>query len=189
MKSDIIRKCIVTGETQEKTNLLRFVVVESVGVVPDFKKKLGGKGVYVRNSKKILEKAIEQNLFAKSLRKKINVDKTLVKIVENCMKTSALQSISMARKAGKLIWGLDKVLEAIKQNKVAFLLEANNVGSDGHKKITSHAKEIEIYSLFNSEELDKELNRENTVYLAVVKGNIANMVKDSLIRLTAFLNN
>ena len=54
---------------------------------------------------------------------------------------------------------------------------------------TSHAKEIEIYTLFNSEELDKELNRENTVYLAVVKSNIANMVKDSLIRLTAFLNN
>ena len=60
MKNETNRKCIVTGEIFAKENLLRFTVLENNVIVPDFKKKLPGKGVYVHNSKKALEKAINK---------------------------------------------------------------------------------------------------------------------------------
>ena len=58
MKKETTRKCIATGEILEKEKLLRFVVLPDNTVVPDFKKKLNGKGVYVKISKKHLEKAL-----------------------------------------------------------------------------------------------------------------------------------
>jgi len=189
MKQDTTRKCIVTGITAEKSSLLRFVAVENVGMVPDFKKKLGGKGVYVVNAKSQLQKAVKGNLFVKAVKHKIKVDDNLAETVEDILRKQALQSISLARKAGCLVWGLDKALEIIKKGKAAFVLEAIDAGDDGKKKMASHAKNMEIYKLFNSKELDEELNRENTVYLVFIKSNISEMVRDAFIRLTSYLNN
>ena len=74
-KDDVTRKCIVTGKVMNKKDLLRFVVTPDLLVVPDFKKKLPGKGIYVTNSKKILQTAIDKNLFAKA--SKLNVKPNL----------------------------------------------------------------------------------------------------------------
>ena len=67
MPKETTRKCIATGEILNKEDLLRFVMLEDNTVVPDFKKKLPGKGIYVKNAKSILEKAINNNLFGKRL--------------------------------------------------------------------------------------------------------------------------
>lgn len=64
------RKCIVCGEVKEKELLLRFTLAPDNQVVPDFKKKLPGKGIYVSVSKTALQKAVEKNLFAKAVKKK-----------------------------------------------------------------------------------------------------------------------
>lgn len=49
---DTNRKCIVTGNVIDKSGLLRFTVTPDRLVVPDFKKKLPGKGIYVTNSRR-----------------------------------------------------------------------------------------------------------------------------------------
>lgn len=189
MQQTSLRKCIVTGETKEKDLLLRFVAVANVGIVPDFKHKLGGKGLYVTNAQTLVQKAVISNLFAKTLKKKITVSPDIPTTVAQILRTQALQAISLARKAGALIWGLDKALDIIKQNKAAFILIAQNAGADGFKKISSHAQHLETYQLFTSEELDQELNKENTVYLVFTKNNISEMVRKTFIRLTSYLNN
>lgn len=189
MKPDTTRKCIVTGTTMDKNLMLRFAAVDNFGIVPDFKKKLGGKGIYVVNAKSALTKAVNNNLFTKALKKKVNVDTALLTTTEKLLHDQALHCISLARKAGCVIWGLDKALEAIKRGQVAFVLEASDAGNDGHKKMSSHAKDMEIYSLFTSEELDKELNKENTAHMVFLKSNVSEMVRDAFIRLTSYLNN
>ena len=189
MKKETTRKCIVSGETFEKESLLRFTVLENNVIVPDFKKKLPGKGVYVRNSKKSLEKAINNNLFSKALKKPIKADNELISQVENLLFKQALNAISLARKAGVMISGMDKVKEALKKNNIAFLLEAENAGSDGHNKIMSLAKNIEIFNLFKIEELDKELAKDNTVHLAFIKSTMSTSIRETFVRLISFLNN
>ena len=113
----------------------------------------------------------------------------LIEQVEFLLFKQALNAISLARKAGAMVSGMDKVKEALKKNNVAFLLEAQDAGTDGHNKIMSLAKNIEVFNLFKIEELDKELAKDNTVHIAFLKGNMANSVRETFVRLTLFLNN
>lgn len=189
MSKETTRKCIVCGEVRAKELMLRFTALPDGRIVPDFKKKLPGKGVYVVNAKSALQKAVANNLFAKALRIKAKVNGELIEQTEHLLYKQALDAVSLARKAGSLVCGMDKVVDALKKGKAAFLLEAVDAAEDGHQKIVAQAKDLEIFNLFKSEELDKELAKDNTVHLALMKGSMANMVREALVRLTSFLNN
>ena len=189
MSKETTRKCIVTGQIIDKEQLLRFTILPDNTVVPDFKKKLPGKGLYTINSHTALLKAINNNLFAKASKTNAKALPSLMEQVENILQKQALDIISLSRKAGILISGMDKVKEAIKKGNVAFLHEATDAGEDGHNKILTIAKNIEIFNLFKIEELDKELAKENTVHLAFAKSSMAQTVRETFVRLTSFLNN
>lgn len=184
---DITRKCIVTGELKNKSELLRFVVAPDLQVVPDLYKKLPGKGIYVSNSYTVLEQAIKRNCFSKVLKTSAKTNKELLQTVENILHKNALSAISLAKKAGDIIIGLDKVLEALKKDAVAFLLEASDAGQDGLKKLQHYTDRLPIYRLFSVEELDKTLDKVNTVYIAFQKTEMSTMVKDNFEKLSEFL--
>ena len=173
------RKCIVCGEVKEKELLLRFTLAPDNQVVPDFKKKLPGKGIYVSVSKTALQKAVKKNA---------KVSAELVQTVENILRKKGLESICLAKKAGDLVTGFEKVGEKIRHGKAAFLLEAADAGADGHQKITALANGLEIFALYSVEELDKALDRVNTVHAALLKGDMAKLVHTDLVRLQRFLN-
>ena len=115
MQKETTRKCIVTGQILDKSALLRFTTLPDNTVVPDFKKKLPNKGIYITNSKSLLEKAINTNMFAKSLKIKAKATLALVDQVSFLLYKQALNSISLARKAGAMVSGMDKVKEALKK--------------------------------------------------------------------------
>ena len=58
VKETIERKCIVEGVVKPQSELLRFVELNNE-LLPDFNKKLPGKGMYVTANRLFLEKAIE----------------------------------------------------------------------------------------------------------------------------------
>ena len=184
---DIARKCIVTGEIKEKSQLLRFVLTPDKQIVPDLYKKLPGKGIYVSDSYTLLKQAIDKNIFAKVLKKNAKANKELLQMVENCLHKNALNAISLAKKGGITVIGLDKVLAALKENKLAFLLEARDAGQDGLKKLQNYISGLSVYRLFNVEDLDKTLDKVNTVYIGFLKAEMSVMVKDNFDRLSLFL--
>lgn len=188
MKAEETRKCIVCGEVLHKEKLLRFTLTPDNQIVPDFKKKLPGKGIWVRNSKQALSMAIDKNLFAKAAKKNVKVNLELVDMVESLLHKRALDAISLARKAGAIVFGFEKVCDAIKKNKVAFVLEAADAGVDGYNKIMNLAKNLEVFRTFNVEELDKELDKVNTVHIAFLHGEMAKAVQVEISRLEDFLN-
>ena len=98
MEQDVTRKCIVSGEVKEKSELLRFVD-EQGHLVPDFQKKLKGKGIYVTNSKQMLQKAVEKKLFTKAAKRQLKEESEIVEIVENLMRKRGLDFLNLARKA------------------------------------------------------------------------------------------
>lgn len=188
VKTEEERKCIVCGETLPKEGLLRFTLTPDNMVVPDFKKKLPGRGIWVKNSKTVLEKAVTKNLFSKVCKKNVKVDAALVETVENLLRKKGLETISLARKAGILITGFEKVAEAIRKGKAAFLLEAKDAGNDGHEKIVALAKGLEVFRSYRIEELDKALDRVNTVHVAFVKSKMAQTVYNEFEKFENFLN-
>ena len=169
------RTCILTGTTKTADELLRFTLTPDFQVVPDFKKKLSGKGFYLINSRSVLEQAIHKNIFRK-FSKQAKVNENLGDIVENLLKNRTLETINLARKAGKLITGFEKVRENLQKNRIAFILETVDASDDGAAKIKAAAGNVEIIRLFTTNEIDQALNRTNTVHAALLKGKMAETV-------------
>ena len=61
------RKCIVTGDVQPKSGLIRFVIGPDGQVVPDILGKLPGRGLYVTSDREVIEKA-KRGQFARAAR-------------------------------------------------------------------------------------------------------------------------
>ncbi len=181
------RTCLVTGEEKPQEELLRFTLTPDRQVMPDFKKRLPGKGFYITNSKKVLTEAINKNIFRK-FGKQTTTVANLIEIVENILKNKALDSINLARKAGALVSGFEKVKEKLLDGKVAFVLQATDAGKDGKSKMECIAKDIKILTLFSIEELDKALNKTNTVHIAFLKGSMSNNVYNQLQKWQNFIN-
>ncbi len=186
-KTTIARKCILEGKVKPTEELLRFVMLNNT-LLPDFNKKLEGKGIYITNNRLSLEKALEKKLFHKVTKHCLKIDDNFVSIVENLIKNKALESINFARKAGVLVAGFEKVKEEIKKNKVEFIIQASDAASDGKEKIAFLAKSIEIFNLFSIDELDMALKKENTVHIAILKSDMSRMVYNNLKKYQNFLS-
>ncbi len=188
MEKETDRKCIATGQIKPKDELLRFVKTPDNRLVPDFNKKLEGRGLYVSNSKKALKTALDKNLFIKSIHLHLKIEDNFLTMVEQLLYKRGLDSINLARKAGALVTGFEKVKEKILKNKVAFLIEANNAGQDGVQKIRAISGNLEVIKCYNVEDLDTAMNKVNTVHVAVLKSDIAKMVYENLKRYQTFLD-
>ena len=55
--ASVERRCIVTGDTRDKADLIRFVVGPDGSVVPDIEGKLPGRGLWVSAERQTLETA------------------------------------------------------------------------------------------------------------------------------------
>lgn len=182
------RKCIVCGLIKPKEELLRFVVTESGYLLPDFNKKIAGRGIYVSNSRQALAKALKNNLFVKSVHRNLQIDENLSKIVEKLLYHKGLQSINLAIKASAVISGFEKVRDKLLKDQVAFLIEAQDAAPDGCRKLEVAAKGLPILKPYTTADLDSALDRVNTVHLAVLKCSMQKMVYENVKKYQDFLD-
>ena len=182
VKEDKERKDIVSGKVMESKDLLRFTVTPDNQVIPDFRKRLPGKGIYVACS---CIKSVKRYCHHK---KNVKVSDGLIPMVEAILRKKGLEAVCLAKKAGDLVTGFEKVSEALRKDKAAFILEAKDAGADGHAKMLSLAKGVEVFALYDVEELDKALDRVNTVHAAFLKNRMSDMVYTEFKRLDKFLN-
>ena len=180
-REQVERKCILEGVVKPISQLLRFVELNNE-LLPDFNKKLPAKGMYVTANKLSLQKALQKKLFHKVSKHNLKIAEDFMNTVENLIKHQTMESLNLARKSGALITGFEKVKEAIKKGNVAFIIEAKDAALDGKEKVVLFAKNIEIFNLFSIDELDKALNKVNTVHIAILRSNISVMVYGSLMK-------
>lgn len=187
-RETIERKCIVEGIVKPLSEMLRFVEVNNT-LLPDFNKKLPGKGMYVTANRLSLQKAIDKKIFHKVSRHNLKISDDFMNMVDNLIKQKALESINIARKSGALVTGFEKVKEATKKNNVEFIIQAIDAGTDGKEKVALFAKSIEIFNLFSIDELDITLNKQNTVHMAILKSDVSAMVYNNLKKYQNFFVN
>lgn len=183
------RKCVWTGKALNKAELLRFVVLKNGNCLPDFNKKLDGRGFYLSNSKLLLNELMtKKKPLNKMLHKDVIMAEDMPQIVENILCKKASDALNLTRKAGDLVLGFEKVKDCIKKGKAAFLVIATDAGADGRQKINEIAGDLEKFMLYDVNTLSKILNRENTVYLVVKKSSTSVMARLALMRYQTFLN-
>ncbi len=184
------RRDIVTGEVMDEARLLRFVVGPGDVVVPDLARKLPGRGLWVAADRASVEAAAKKNLFARSAKAKVAAPKDLADQVEMLLKRRILASLGLAKKAGDLISGFDKVSQAITSGKAAWLIEASDGAADGRRKLWAQTRKQSrppaVFGVFSSDELGLALGLENVIHTAFLAGRAADRWAQDANRLSGF---
>jgi len=167
------RKCIASGEVKQKQDMLRFVVGPDDQVVFDAKGKLPGRGLWLSAKLDMLEIATAKNKFAKAARAKVRVADNLADEVVRQLRTGCLNRVGLARRAGVLTQGYEKVRAALKTKPKGVLLEASDGALDGREKITRLAPDVSVAALFTAEELGQAIGRDNAVHALIEPGKMA----------------
>ena len=167
------RRCIASGASKPRDALLRFVVDPAGALVLDLGETLPGRGLWVSAERAVLEKACERGLFARAARRPIAVAPDLIDEVERQLTVRALDILGLARRAGALVTGFDKVQRALTERRVAVLVEASDGARHGRARLGALARDIPVIAQFDGAALSRSLGRENVVHAALAPGRLA----------------
>jgi len=176
--------CAVSREQKPVSDLIRFVVSPAGEVVPDVKRKLPGRGLWVSASREMVAEAVRRHQFSKGFKRDVRVAPTLPADTENLLVQSAVEALAMAAKAGQIVAGFAKVEGALTARPggaaVQALLHAADGASDGIRKLNALARqnagneagtaEFPVITALTSAELDLALGRSNVVHAALLAG-------------------
>ncbi len=170
------RTCIVTRNSADPDELIRFVVGPDGAVVPDLKRNLPGRGCWVTGERLHIDKAAAKNLFSRAFRKEVAVPPDLGAMVDALLAKSALGALGLARKAGAVALGATKVESSVRSGEALLVLHADEASPDGLRKITQARRatayaggpHIYAYKLFSEADLSLALGGTNVIHAAVL---------------------
>jgi predicted RNA-binding protein YlxR (DUF448 family) len=174
----------------DEARLVRFVVGPGDVVTPDVARKLPGRGLWVAADRASVETAARKNLFARAARSKVFSPDELADQVASLLHRRLLSALGLARRAGQLTYGFEKVHAVVSAGKAAFLIEAIDGAVDGRRKLLSAgrrcAKPPKLVGLFASHELGLALGGETVIHTAFLAGRGADRWTDDVERLSGF---
>lgn len=170
------RLCIATRTVKPAGEMIRFVVGPDGAVLPDVKRKLPGRGVWVTANRAAVAAAIARKVFGRSFKRDVQVSPDLVGMTEHLLERSALDALAIAHKAGRVVAGFAKVEAALAAEPVLGLIRAADAGPEGGRKLDAAVRRRwggdgpPIIDMFTSAQLDLALGRANVVHAAVLAG-------------------
>ena len=183
-RSATVRMCAVTRQVRPIDELIRFVVSPSGEVVPDLKRKLPGRGLWVSASRQAVAEAVRRNHFGKGFKRDVRATATLAADTEALLVRGVVEALAMAAKAGQMVSGFSKVEGALTQRQAQVLIHASDGAADGIRKLDAIARqdtgqdtgngdeshEFPVVTALTSEQLDLALGRSNVVHAALLAG-------------------
>jgi predicted RNA-binding protein YlxR (DUF448 family) len=168
------RRDIVSGEVMEEDQLVRFVAGPGGAVTPDVARKLPGRGLWVAADRASVETACKKGLFSRAAKTKLAAPASLADLTAELLTKRLLDGLGLAKRAGDLTSGFEKVLSAINAGRAAWLVEASDGQPDGRRKLLAAARRQTpspgLIGLFSSDELGLALGGENVIHTAFLAG-------------------
>jgi predicted RNA-binding protein YlxR (DUF448 family) len=169
------RFCAASGAVRPVDEMIRFVVGPDGAAVPDLKRRLPGRGIWITATRQALRGAIARKAFARAFKRDVRLP-DLVETTERLIERAALDALAMCHKAGKIAIGFANADAALARARVAGLLHAAEAASDGTRKLAAalnrraDAAEIAVIDAFTSAQLDLALGRSNVIHAALLAG-------------------
>jgi uncharacterized protein len=171
------RTCMVTRAKALPQDMIRFVVGPAAAVVPDIRRNLPGRGVWVLCCADIVARAVKSQAFSRGFKMKVTASPDLAVEIETELTRDCLQALSIANKAGQVVTGFAKVEVAIASGAISGLVHAAGCSADGVRKLRQCLRRRfgddgakPWIGLFRSEELDLALGRTNVTHAALAEG-------------------
>lgn len=172
------RFCALTRTLLPVSDMIRFVVGPAGEAVPDVKRKLPGRGIWITARRASVEEAVKRKVFSRGFKRDLKVAGNLADETDRLLVCAALDALAMAGKAGAVIGGFAKVEAALGHGEVLALIHALEGADGGKRKLMAafrrakgeESGEIDVISIFDGAELDLALNRLNVVHAALLAG-------------------
>ncbi len=165
------RRCIVTRQVRPVGELIRFVAAPDGSVVPDLKRRLPGRGVWVTATRDAVTKAVAKSLFARALKAPAKAPAELADNVGRLLRDAALGGLGLERRAGRLKLGFADVEALLRRGRAVLVIHAADAAADGVRKLeqAAHAGGSRPVTCraFTGEELGLALGRENVIHAAL----------------------
>jgi predicted RNA-binding protein YlxR (DUF448 family) len=173
---ELERMCVATRTVKPVADMIRFVIGPDGEAVPDLKRKLPGRGVWVTATQEALGDAIKRKALVRGFKREVRLPADLVARTENLLERAVLDALAIASKAGLVATGFTRVETALAQGQVVAVLHAAEAAPDGVRKLEGarrrhpQAVPIVVIGALTSAQLDLALGRPNVIHAALLAG-------------------
>jgi uncharacterized protein len=138
-KSGPERKCVLSGERENASALIRLALGPDNMVAPDIHGKAPGRGAWIGVTAEELAKAQGKGKLAGVLKRAFKVDRVellddMAGRISAALEKAFLERLGLEARAGNLILGAEKIDAAARSGQVALLLHACDASTDGAGK-------------------------------------------------------
>ena len=188
------RTCALTRAVLPVDAMLRFVVSPGGEAVPDLKRKLPGRGLWITATRASLDEAVQRKVFARGFKRDVRVAADIAAQTERLLERSALNALAIAGKSRNVLTGFAKVEAALAHEEVVALIHAADASDDGRRKLNAVLRRetaekppgIAVIEEFSGAQLDLALNRPNVVHAALLAGPVSGTFLARAARLARF---
>jgi predicted RNA-binding protein YlxR (DUF448 family) len=195
------RRCILTGRTAARDELVRLALSPEGDVLPDALARAPGRGAWIGVTRTELEAALANGKLKGALQRafksgRVAIPDALPEMIENALRRAFLDRLGLEMRTGRLILGSDRIAGEARSGGVAALYHAADASEDGSRKLDQAWRVGEdaegtglcgIRLPLDRTALSVALGRDNVVHLALADAKSAERVAAPLQRLLNFL--
>ena len=200
------RKCILSGRIAARDALIRLAIAppDAAGhclVLPDVLARAPGRGAWIGVTRAELDVALAKGKLRGALARAFHgtamaIPDDLSARIEAALLRAITERLGLELRAGKLIWGSDRIAEQARMGKVAFLAHAQDASKDGSGKLDQAWRVGEdaegsgqkgLILPLDRAALSVALGRDNVVHLALTDRAAAERLNGPLQRLIHFM--
>src|SRR5258707_1265064 len=131
------RFCAATGAVRPVDEMIRFVIGPDGVAVPDLKRRLPGRGIWITATRQALYAALGRKAFARAFKDDVRVTADVVDTTERLIERAALEALAICHKAGKVAIGFANVAAALARARVVAVCNAAGGPPPGPRKLAA----------------------------------------------------
>jgi predicted RNA-binding protein YlxR (DUF448 family) len=179
------RTCLASGELKPKLAMIRFVVGPDDELFADLEENLPGRGLWVTAHREAVELAQAKKLFAKANKGPVKAPANLADKVASLLHARCLNTLGLARRAGLVVYGADRVRAAFDLGTAAVLVEASDGSIGERQRFLAMARGKPVVAAFARDELAQALGRPDVVHVGLSAGKLTDGFVHDATRFTA----
>ncbi|MBW8784900.1 MAG: DUF448 domain-containing protein [Novosphingobium sp.] len=195
------RKCVLSGVHGPREALIRLAIAPDGQVLPDIQARAPGRGAWIAVDRPALEQAIAKGKLRGALARAfkgaaLTIPDDLPARIASALQRALTERLGLELRTGNLLMGSDRIADAARAGKVAWLAHAADAGEDGSRKLDQAWRVGEDAEgsgragarlPLDRAALSVALGRDNVVHLALTDSAGAQRVAAPLQRLLHFL--
>ena len=183
------KKIFLNSSSINKDDFIKICLSPDNKLIPDLRDNLPGKSVWLPANKTLIVDILRKE----DLKPYFGVSKIfspdLVSIIEVILRKRILSSISMAKKSGALVIGLDAIKTQFIQKRHCLIIVAKGAKSLADKSFFV-SKNISVFeSLLEQKDLEKSTGKINVKYVGIFSKNFKKTIQVDLNKLKGFIDN